>query len=146
MGKEMDDPRINNFVGNTGAAIVALINSIPDPAEKCSVAMAMAFNSATSLAAMIMEKFDASQGRLPTADHNLLALFLIYEACSMTSDGTARIEFSPMRVKDALTSFEKFTGQKGDHLVNKHLMMAVDNMSIVNKNGFGPDNAKFFPQ
>lgn len=136
------DPRVNMLLGATGAAMVGLINTLPDPGEKCSVAMAFGFNAATSLAAMIMDGFDAKNNQLPNPDHNLLALLLINEGCTMSSSGDAIIEFSMHRLRDALDQFQKITGRSGEPLLNKTLRENMDNNTKVDLSQFG-DNRKF---
>lgn len=138
------DPRVGQLVVASGFALVNLINSMQDAGDKCSSAMAMSFNSIASLAAMLMKEFDARNGKLPTPDHNLLALFLIYEGCSMTSSGEAFIEFSTLRMKDAMDSFERFTGRKADDLIDSNLLAAVQSETKI-KGDFGNNN-RFLPQ
>jgi hypothetical protein len=130
------------LLGATGNAMVGLINTLPDPGEKCSAAMAFAFNAATSLAAMIMDGFDAKNNKLPNPDHNLLALLLINEGCTMSSAGDAIIEFSTHRLRDALDQFQKITGRSGESLLNVHLRQVMVENTKVDLSKFGP-NSKF---
>jgi hypothetical protein len=127
----------------TGSILVACINQTPNPGEKMGAAMSVAFNAITTTAAMMMgARFKPHEGVYPSMDHVLLASFLINAGCSLSSDATVRVEFSPERVIEALTDFHKFTGREGESLLDPDLKQMVDNETKIDLSKFGA-NRKF---
>ena len=136
---------LNNqdIVHATGSLLVQRLNEQTDPGEKITTAMSVAFNAITAGAATIMgSQFDARNGKYPTNDHCLLTAILIHQGCSMMSDASVRVEFSPIRMWEALEDFRRFTGRDGEHLIDPALLQALKKATTVDLSKFG-DNRKF---
>jgi hypothetical protein len=132
-----------DIISATGTLLVQRLNQQTDPGEKMGTAMSVAFNGIVTTAAMMMgRQFNPQQNVFPSMDHILLASLLINAGCSMSSDATVRVEFSPERMLEALEDFGKFTGRSGVNLLDPVLQKLVETTSKVDLSQFG-SNSKF---
>lgn len=135
--------RNQGLVAASGMLLAQHLNSITDPGEKMGAVMAFSFNGIVSTAAMMMgSKFNPKEDVFPSMDHVLLATFLINAGCSMSSDASVRVEFSPERMLEALEDFKKYTGRDGLGLIDPILRLMLEKATTVDLSKFG-DNRKF---
>ena len=140
MARQLDNQKI---VEATGSLLVQCLNERTDPGEKVTTALSVTFNALTTAAAMLMgSKFDPNNKVYPSNDLALLTGFLIHECCTMMSDASVRVEFSPPRVLEALQDFKNFTNRDGEHLLDPALLEGIKRATQVDASKFGP-NSKF---
>lgn len=131
------------IVEATASILVQAINAQPDPISKMHTAMSVGFHGLVINAGLLMGSgLKVQEGIYPSMDHILLASFMIQSSCSMSSDATVRVEFSPARVLECLDDFQKFTGRSGEHLVDPVLLDSVKKATTVDLSKFGA-NRKF---
>lgn len=138
-------PQMNNdvLVNTTGKMLIDSVNAIQNPMEKVLAGMAASINYVSTTAALLMgEKCSPAEGRYPTNDHLLLAMFLLHESACINSDASVRLEFSPYRFHEALEDFKRFTNRSGESLIDPNLLTAVKEATTVDASKFGA-NRKF---